>query len=203
METRIILVGGGTGSGKSALAAELAARLAPALRIAEDDYYLCSTGLPDFDPATFNFDAPAAKDLALLAAHLDALRAGATIAAPRYDFALHRRMPEQCAVAPQGTIIVEGLHAILDDAVRARADFCVFVHAPEEVRLARRLVRDVRERGRDIEGIVAQFLTSVRPMHARYVEPQRQLAHLVVDAEAEPSEVLAARVCAALDAHPR
>ena len=203
MTTRIILVGGGTGSGKSALADALVRRLAPALRIHEDDYYVCSRAVPDFDPRTYNFDVPEAKDLGLLAAHLDALRIGREVAAPRYDFALHQRMAEPQRLAPAATIIVEGLHAMLSDAVRARADFCVFVDAPEEVRLARRLVRDVRERGRDIEGIVAQFLGAVRPMHALYVEPQRALADLVVDADRETPDVLCARVADALERSPR
>lgn len=194
MTTRVILLGGGTGSGKSALAAALAQALAPALRINEDDYYTCATTIPDFDAATYNFDIPAAKDLGLLATHLETLRAGRLVEAPRYDFATHTRLPTPQTLQPARFIIVEGLHALGAPEVRARADLSVFVHAAEEVRLARRLVRDVRERGRDIEGIVAQFLSTVRPMHALHVEPHRAHADLVVDAESEPPEALCRRV---------
>lgn len=200
MTPRVILLGGGTGSGKSALAAALAQALAPALRINEDDYYICASTIPGFDAAAYNFDVPAAKDLPLLGAHLEALRAGRAVDAPRYDFATHTRLPAPQTLQPAATIIVEGLHALGAEEVRARADLSVFVHAPEEVRLARRLVRDVRERGRDIEGIVAQFLGTVRPMHALHVEPHRAMADLVVDAEAERPEALCRRILARLGA---
>lgn len=194
MATRIILLGGGTGSGKSALAGALAQALSPALRINEDDYYTCAKTIPNFDAATYNFDVPAAKDLTLLGAHLEALRAGRAVDAPLYDFATHTRLPTPQRLEPASFIIVEGLHALGAPDVRARADLSVFVHAAEEVRLARRLVRDVRERGRDIEGIVAQFLSTVRPMHALHVEPHRARADLVVNAEIEPPEALCRRV---------
>ena len=194
----VIVIGGGTGSGKSALAAALAASLAPALRVTEDDYYHCASKVAGFDPHTYNFDVPDAKDFALLAAHLQALRAGEHVAAPRYDFATHTRLPAPHTLAPARAIIVEGLHALGDPRVRALADFSVFVDVSEEVRLSRRLVRDVRERGRDIEGIVGQFLSTVRPMHQLHVEPHRTIADLVVDAEREPPEQLCARVLDAL-----
>jgi len=200
MAHRIIVIGGGTGSGKSALATALCAALAPALRVTEDDYYHCASRFTDFDASLHNFDEPSAKDLALLAAHLAALRAGQIVSAPRYDFATHMRMAQPQLLEPAATIVVEGLHALGHADIRASADLCVFVDTSEEVRLARRLVRDVRERGRDIEGIFAQFLSQVRPMHARHVAPTRAAADLIVNAETAPPETLAARIVAELAA---
>lgn len=180
--TLVVTIAGGSGSGKSTLAAGLAralARLEPQ-HLAEDDYYLCSSGVPDFDPARYDFDAPAAKDFALLSRHLDALRAGEPIDAPCYDFVTHRRLSAVRPVAPSALVILEGLHALSQPEIAARSDLRIVIDAPDDVRLARRLLRDVQERGRTPASVIEQYFATVRPNHLATIAHQRSVADLVL-----------------------
>lgn len=195
----IIAICGGTGSGKTTLARAVAAAAGEALILSEDSYYHCATTRLGFDPATYNFDAPEAKDLSALARDLAALREGRAIAQPIYDFTTHRRLPDTRPLAPAPVIVLEGLHALGQPELRALLSLAVFIDAPEAVRLARRLRRDVAERGRTMESVLDQFFSAVRPMHALHVAPLATAADIVLDSEAEPPGALAQRVLAQLE----
>ncbi|MBI3439410.1 MAG: AAA family ATPase [Proteobacteria bacterium] len=204
--TRIIAITGGSGAGKTTIAQALARRLGPgAVVIAEDDYYRCASAIPDFDPATYNFDAPAAKEHNLLVEHLQAARSGGAFNKPLYDLTTHRRRVETERIAHAETLIVEGIHLFVAADLRALFDTKVFVHADESLRLSRRMLRDIDERNRAPREIVMQFFTNVRPMHETYVEPQRAHADIVLECVfgAGPAEADAnvARVAALLEAH--
>jgi uridine kinase len=188
----LIAITGGSGSGKSTLARALAAALAPVpvTLVSEDDYYLDSASLPGFEAAAYNFDEPAARDHALLRAHLAALCAGETVAKPSYDFARHARALQTTPLAPGPVMIVEGIHVLCDADLADAFDLRVFVDTPEALRLGRRLVRDCAPveaggRARDPAGVFEQFFRTVAPMHDAHTGPSKARADLVVsDTEA-------------------
>ncbi len=199
----LIAVSGGSASGKSRIAAELAGHYAglDAYVIPEDDYYVDAGNQPGFDARSFNFDEPAAKDHALLIADLDRLRKGESIDAPLYDFTTHCRSRETRRCEPAGVIILEGLHVLADPQLGKRFDLSIFVHACDATRLDRRIERDVAERGRTAEFARHQFEQIVRPMHDRHVEPQREAADLVIENMGAPEFArLAAPVITRIDA---
>ncbi len=169
----VIGVAGGTASGKTTIVDQACARLG-ALRVTHDRYYR------DGDAST-NFDHPDALETSMLVAHLDALRAGVSVDLPDYDFATHRRMSHTERVEPTRLIVVEGILVLADAALRARFDLAVFVDAPADIRLIRRMLRDTRERGRTPEDVIRQYLETVRPMHERFVQPSAHHASLVLD----------------------
>jgi len=175
-------IAGGTGAGKSALAAALeqAFDASRVLRIPQDAYYRDRGDLAPDARARQNFDHPDALETELLVAHLRALRAGRAVHVPVYDFAAHRRAPDSFSAEPRALVVVDGILALADAELRACFDLRVFVDAPEELRLERRLARDVLERGRSAESVRAQFAATVRPMHVRFVEPSRAHADLVI-----------------------
>lgn len=175
----VIGVAGGSGAGKSALLRALTVKLESCCLVDLDSYYLDRADVPVADRASINYDEPAAFDLPLLLDHLRRLAAGERIAKPCYSFATHTRVGAD-AVTPQRTILIDGLFTLWWADLRALLDFKVFVDAPPDVRFARRLVRDVAERGRTMESVVGQYLEAVRPMHQRYIEPTRHHADLVV-----------------------
>ncbi len=179
----VVGVAGGTASGKTTLAEGLAERWGATL-VAFDRYY--NHGTPNT-----NFDHPDALDIARLLVDLDHLRAGDHADLPRYDFATHRRQAAVDRVSATPMIVVEGILLLVDPAVRARLDLAVFVHAAPDVRLIRRVRRDVSTRGRTVESVFEQYLRTVRPMHDRYVEPSRGHAHLLADGEAVLAEEIA------------
>ncbi|MEQ8406621.1 MAG: uridine kinase [Oceanicaulis sp.] len=178
----IIGVTGGSASGKTEIARAAARAADPltALVMAEDDYYGDHGAKPDFDPAGFNFDHPGSRDHALLADHLDALKAGRGVDAPIYDFTIHRRRTDTRRIEAADVIVVEGIHLFCDAGVRELFDLRVFVDAPDDIRLARRVLRDVNERGRTAHSVVSQYLRTVRPMHHEWTAPGREHAHLVI-----------------------
>jgi len=200
---KIIAITGGSGAGKTTLARALARRLgAGAVVIAEDDYYRCASTIPDFDPGAHNFDAPEAKEHDLLCEHLALARSGAAFDKPVYDLVTHRRQPHVERIAHAEVLIVEGLHLLYPANLHALFDLKVFIEADEALRLGRRMVRDVEMRGRTPRAVLQQFFATVRPMHERYVEPQRAFADIVLaspfDAGPEHAERDAARIAEAL-----
>ncbi|MBI1186801.1 MAG: AAA family ATPase [Alphaproteobacteria bacterium] len=180
----IIGIAGGSGSGKTTIAAR-AARLLAAPLIAEDDYYHCRTTFVAFDEATHDFDAPESKDQALLVAHLTAARRGESFAKPLYDFTRHARRGDVERIAAAPFLLIEGLHAFASPDLRAAIDLAVYVDAEETVRLQRRIERDVRERGRSEAFVRAQFARTVIPAHRASVAPQRETADVVIDTTEE------------------
>ncbi|MDX2234550.1 MAG: uridine kinase [Hyphomonadaceae bacterium] len=199
--TRIIGIAGGSGSGKTTLARALAQALAPSARIiAEDDYYRCSTTVAGFDAAVHDFDALEAKDMARLAADLRALRGGGAIEKPLYDYVTHTRRAETETVHPADHVIVEGILALADPDVRAAYDLAVWLDTPGDLRLLRRVRRDVAERGRSVDSVLDQYQRTVRPAHLRHAAAQAQGAHLILDAEAicHDLDAMVAQILAAL-----
>jgi uridine kinase len=172
--------------------------------IAEDDYYRCSSTVLNFDSATYNFDAPEAKEHTLLRAHLACAKRGEGFDKPLYDLVTHRRRADLERIGRAETIIVEGIHVLTSDELRPLFDLKVYVEADEALRLARRMVRDIEERGRTPGAVLDQFFNTVRPMHETYIVSQKALADLVLRCEygagPEQADANAARIEAALRA---
>lgn len=195
----LIGITGGSASGKTRLARTVQDKLARhgVTLISEDDYYVDAASMPGFDPSTFNFDEPAAKEHDLLVEHLAALHEGRSVDMPLYDFATHGRKAETRRIDPGAVVIVEGLHILNTEALRDAFDLTVYVSSGDALRMARRLNRDVAERSRTVEFARHQFETIVRPMHDRYVEPQKAHADLIIRNDAEPAfEAMADQVLA-------
>ena len=179
MSVRVIGIGGGTGSGKTTIAEALADRLdATILRI--DDYYRPLDHLTFEQRERINFDAPDAIDHELLRGHLSQLLAGEPIDKPRYDFTQHTRSEFGDVIHPKPVIIVEGLFALHWPEINSLYQTTIFVETPREVRFARRLKRDIEERGRDEHDVIFRFDSHVNPMHEMYVQPTSLKADLVV-----------------------
>jgi uridine kinase len=177
----LIAISGGSGSGKTTLATALANRLGQAncLIVSDDDYYVGRPKGQPFDPDRFNFDDPASKDLAMLGEHLARLRRGEVVERPRYDMRTHSRLDQTVAVAPRPWIIVEGIHALAGPFADC-FDLTVFIETPADVRLARRVLRDIALRGRPVEEVVHRYIDFVRPAHLTHTEPCREKADVVV-----------------------
>ncbi len=187
----VIAIGGGSASGKTTLAALLPGALAPlsTVVIAEDDYYRDNRAEPGFVAEAYNFDHPDARDHALLTQHLAALRAGEGVQQPLYDFTVHGRRSESRPIGPCDIVVVEGIHILSSPALLECVDLKVYVDTPDDVRLARRLIRDVTERARTPAFVVQQYLSTVRPMHVRFTEPTKWCADLVIaDAVESPED---------------
>jgi uridine kinase len=182
MKPLIIGIAGGTGSGKSTVAKRIADALTPAkvAFIDMDAYYRNFVDLPIEERRKVNWDHPDAFDLDLLVAHLDQLAQRQAIEKPVYDFVRHLRAEECVAVAPADVIVIDGILLFVDERVRARCDVKVFVDTDADERLIRRIRRDMKVRGRPLEEILEQYLTTVQPMHLQFVEPSKRYADLVI-----------------------
>lgn len=177
----VVGLAGGTGSGKSTVAAAIVEAAAGSVAILpQDAYYRDQPELPFDARALTNYDEPTAFDTELLVAHLDALLAGEAVERPVYDFARHLRSDRTVRVEPAAVLVVEGLLVLHEPALRERTTLKVFVDAPPDERFIRRLERDVRERGRSAESVIAQYRRTVKPMHDLFVEPTKAHADLVV-----------------------
>ena len=178
----LVGLAGGSGSGKTALADALRHGLRPArvAPLAQDAYYRDRRGLPREARERLDFDAPEAFDLDLFVDHLAALRRARRVRPPRYCFVTHCRRGSGDAVGPADIVLVEGLFLFVDPRVRELLDLRIYLDAPEKVRLARRLARDVRERGRTEQSVISQYRRSTSPAYRRYVEPSRAWADVVL-----------------------
>ena len=177
----VIGIAGGTGSGKTTLMSNLIKEFAEDVTIlSHDNYYKRHDDLTYEQRCLLNYDEPAALETDLMAAHLEQLRQGNAIDCPVYDFTQHNRSNDTIHLVPKKVIIVEGILIFENKELRDLMDIRIFVDTDSDVRLCRRIVRDVRERGRTLESVVSQYLDTVKPMHEMYVEPSKKYADIVV-----------------------
>lgn len=178
----VVGVAGGSGSGKTTVVEEIVRRLSPipVTVIHHDSYYRDLSHLPREERDRVNFDHPDALETELLVAHLEALREGRPVRVPVYDFSTHTRTGAFLEVRPTPLIILDGILILADPRLREQMDIKVFVDTDPDIRFIRRLRRDLRERGRSLESVVEQYLSSVRPMHIQFVEPSRAHADIVI-----------------------
>lgn len=182
MKTIMIGVAGGTGSGKSTFTNRLKAEFGDRISVIYyDNYYKRHDELPFSEREKLNYDHPDAFETELLIKHLSALRRGEEIRCPVYDFTVHNRSDMTVTVKPSEVVIVEGILVLSDPRLRNMLDIKIYVEADADERILRRVIRDVKERGRDVEGIARQYLSTVKPMHYVYVEPTKALADLVIN----------------------
>lgn len=182
MAPLVIGIAGGTGSGKSTIAQAIAAAVPQEqVSIIEHDQYY--RDLPDVgteDRSQMNFDHPGALETELLVRHVAALRQGAPVDVPQYDFKTHRRLPERRTVEPTPVIIVEGILVFVEEPLRSLMDVKIFVDTDADIRLMRRIRRDMEQRGRAFSTIRDQYYKTVRPMHLQFVEPSKRWADIII-----------------------
>jgi uridine kinase len=177
----VIGLAGGTGSGKTTVAEAIVRAAAGRVAILpQDAYYRAQPDLPFDARALTNYDEPSAFDTELLSDHIDALVGGDAVDRPVYDFAHHDRSADTVRIEPREVLVVEGILVLHEAVLRERMSLKVFVDAPPDERFIRRLERDVRERGRSAESVIAQYRRTVKPMHDLFVEPTKQHADLIV-----------------------
>jgi len=179
----IIGIAGGTGSGKTTVARSVIERLGTGkvTFISQDNYYKDHSYLSMAEREQINYDHPFAFDNELLIEHLKLLKEGHAAQAPVYDFSVHARSTtETLELKPNNIAIIEGLHVLSDEHLRGMLDIKVFVDTDPDVRILRRVVRDIQERGRTIESIHNQYLNTVKPMHEAFIEPSKKYADLII-----------------------
>lgn len=183
MELNPIIIGiaGGTGSGKSTLAENIEKEFKHNITMLSHDYYYKSnSNLPFEERKKLNYDHPDAFETDLLIDHLTKLKNGETIKRPSYSFVNHLREQETYEVVPKKVIIVEGILLFENKTLRDMMDIKIFVDADADIRFIRRLLRDVKERGRTLDSVVEQYCTTVKPMHEQFVEPSKKYADIIV-----------------------
>ena len=182
MESIIIGIAGGSGSGKSTFTNRIKSYFGDDVAVLyHDNYYRQQDGVPFETRVKVNYDHPDSLETDRLVEHLKELKAGRSIHCPVYDYSQHNRSAETVQVDPRPIIIVEGILLLADDRLRDLLDIKVYVEADADERILRRISRDVSERGRDLNGIIDQYLTTVKPMHYLYVEPTRAKADVVIN----------------------
>ena len=182
MKRRIIIgIAGGSGSGKTTLANNIATHFGDRIAmLRHDDYYKKNTDLPLEERAKINYDHPSAFDTELLLEHLDALKNGSPVNCPIYDYSMHDRGQDIRIVEPADVIILEGILIFENKEVLSRLDIKVFVDTDPDVRILRRIIRDVKERGRTLDSVAMQYLGTVKPMHEAFVEPSKKHADVII-----------------------
>ena len=189
MHSKPLLIGlaGGTGSGKTSVTRAILNALPPesAAVLEHDSYYKDQSNLSPQERLKTNYDHPFAFDTPLLIEHLEKLQRGETIEKPVYSFVEHTRLPETQLIHSRPVVILEGILILEDERIRNLLDIKVYVDTDADVRIIRRIVRDIRERGRTLESVVDQYLNVVRPMHLRFVEPTKRYADIIIPEGAE------------------
>lgn len=182
MECIIIGIAGGTGSGKSTFTNRLKAGLGDSVSVIyHDNYYKRRDDIPFEERKKINYDHPDALETDLLIRHLMELKAGRPIECPTYDYTQHNRADAVMEIRPSKIILVEGILLLQDERLRSLLDIKIYVDADADERILRRVSRDMVERGRDLAGIIDQYLTTVKPMHYLYVEPTKAFADIVIN----------------------
>ena len=198
----VIGIAGGSGSGKSTFAARLREQFPDSVALIScDNYYRAHDDIPLEERRKLNYDAPEALEFDLMVSHLRALKRGEAVNCPVYDFALHNRSDKILRIEPRPVIIVDGILILSDPALRETFDLRIYVEADADEGILRRARRDMEVRGRKIDDIMAQYLTTVKPMHETYVEPSKKHADLILNGGMNPValEIVAGRVRDFLD----
>lgn len=181
---------GGSGSGKTTIAEEVVDRLEGRVALLHHDaYYRHLVDLSFEERTRVNYDHPDSLETELLVKHLESLRTGLAIEHPVYDFSSHLRSTETVRIEPGRVVMVEGILVLSDAALRAELDLKIFVDTDPDLRLARRLERDIAERGRSVDSVINQYFTTVRPMHLEFVEPSRRYADIIIPEGYNPAAV--------------
>lgn len=178
----VIGIAGGTGSGKTTVVNEILKRVGEDIvsYIPHDAYYKEFEELPPNQKAAINYDHPNSLDTALMIQHIELLKSGKKIDLPIYDFTTHSRTKETIAISPNPVIIVEGILIFTDPVLRDLCDIKIFVDTDADIRLIRRIRRDISERGRTVESVLRQYESTVRPMHLEFVEPIKRYADVII-----------------------
>ncbi len=180
-DTIIIGIAGGTGCGKSTLINRIKDEFNDEITILSHDfYYKQHNDIPFEERKKINYDHPSAFDTDIMISHIKELAAGHTIERPVYDFTIHNRIDETVTVYPAKVIVVEGILIFENEELRDLCDIKVFIDTDADVRIIRRILRDVKERGRMLDNIVEQYLTTVKPMHDMFVEPSKRYADIII-----------------------
>lgn len=187
MKSIVIGIAGGTGSGKSTFTKKLKDAFKDDVAVLyHDNYYHDQREMTMEERKKINYDHPDAMETSLLVEHLKALKDGKAIECPTYDYTQYTRAEETIRVEPKKVILLEGILVLADAQLRELMDIKIYVEADADERILRRIIRDVKERGRDIEGVVEQYLTTVKPMHYLYVDPTRSMADIVINSGMNP-----------------
>ncbi len=177
----VIGIAGGTGSGKTTITRKLMQRFGSDVSVIyHDNYYKAHHNMPYEERAKLNYDQPDAFDTDQLIEAVRALKKGRSVVCPVYDYSIHDRSEKTVTVKPAKVVIVEGILIFENKELCSLMDIKVYVDADADVRILRRIVRDVRDRGRSLESVVNQYLSTVKPMHERYVEPSKRNADIIV-----------------------
>ena len=177
----VIGIAGGSGSGKTTLMKNLVEKFQGSVTVvSHDNYYKRHDELTYEERCLLNYDEPNAFDTSLMVSQLDQLRHGQAIDCPVYDFTVHNRSDETVHIIPERVIIVEGILIFEPQALRELMDIRIFVDTDADIRLCRRIKRDVNKRGRSLESVLSQYQQTVKPMHEKYVEPSKKYANIVV-----------------------
>lgn len=178
----IIGVAGGSGSGKSTFTNRLEEKYGNRIVVIHyDNYYKCRDSIPVEERTSINYDHPDSLDTELLVRHLNSLCRGEAVDCPLYDFRFHTRSKDIVHIEPKPVILVEGILLFQSEELNSIFDLKIYVDADSDERALRRVCRDVKERGRDIDGVVQQYLLTVKPMHYQYVEPTKSMADIVIN----------------------
>jgi len=182
MEKSLVIgIAGGSGSGKTTLLKNIIGTFGPAITvISHDNYYKRHDEMTYEERCKLNYDEPAALETDLMVRQLEQLRRGEEILCPVYDFTVHNRSDETILIKPERVIIVEGILIFENEALRDLMDIKIFVDADADIRICRRIKRDVNKRGRSLESVITQYQETVKPMHEKYVEPSKKYADIVV-----------------------
>jgi uridine kinase len=193
----VIGIAGGSGSGKSTFAARLREQFPDSVALIScDNYYRAHDDIPLEERRKLNYDAPESLEFDLMVSHLQALKRGEAVDCPVYDFSLHNRSDKVLSIEPKPVIIVDGILILSDPALRETFDLRIYVETDADERILRRARRDMEVRGRKIDDIMEQYLTTVKPMHEQYVEPSKKHADLILNGGMNPValEIVAGRV---------
>ena len=185
MSDKIMVIGiaGGSGSGKTTLAENIISHFGGNLSVLRhDDYYRAQRDIAPSERATLNYDHPSAFETELLVRHIDELKAGRPIESPIYDYSVHDRSDKTRTVEPTPVILLEGILIFENEELLSRLDLKIYVDTDADVRILRRLMRDIKERGRTLDSVVMQYLSTVKPMHEAFVEPTKKRADIIVPA---------------------